>query len=194
VPCSYEFTALGKFALLRYLSEFRRRASSFELEVESLRRTGHLKLYNSVNLTGPSTKVATRTVTGANRPNRETAPTRWPLHEIADTIIVWCIVYESGGGVGPYTIFVCLFGDRALVNTILGIQHILYCTRPPVDFAMNIAQYMPPPMPPCFAIQHTILVMAISCKGQWRRRVVYCAVAVQKYCNSVCNAGGGGVM
>jgi len=25
---------------------------------------------------------------------------------------------------------------------------------------------MVPPCPPCFAIQHTILVMAISCKGQ----------------------------
>jgi len=29
VPCSYEFTGMGKFALLRYLREFRLRVSSF---------------------------------------------------------------------------------------------------------------------------------------------------------------------
>jgi len=29
VLCSYELTAMGKFALLRYLSEFRLRVSSF---------------------------------------------------------------------------------------------------------------------------------------------------------------------
>jgi len=32
-------------------------------------------------------------------------------------------------------------------------------------FAINIAQYMISPRPPCFVIQHIILVMAISCKG-----------------------------
>jgi len=68
-------------------------------------------------------------------------------------------------GVGLYKIFVCLFGDCALVNTILGIQHLLYCT-PPLSFEINIAQYMNSPRPPCFPIQHTILVMAILCKGQ----------------------------
>ena len=34
------------------------------------------------------------------------------------------------GGVGLYKIFVCLFGECALVNTILDIQHLLYCTPP----------------------------------------------------------------
>ena len=32
---------------------------------------------------------------------------------------------------GLYQILVCLFGNRALVNTILGIQHLLYCNPPP---------------------------------------------------------------
>jgi len=31
-----------------------------------------------------------------------------------------------------YKIFVCLFGDCALANTILGIQHLLYCNPPPL--------------------------------------------------------------
>ena len=45
VPCSYELTAMVKFALLVYMSEFRlrfRRFDSRQLEFESLRRTGHL--------------------------------------------------------------------------------------------------------------------------------------------------------
>jgi len=37
----------------------------------------------------------------------------------------------------------------ALVNTILGIQRLLYCT-PPLYFSINIAQFMtPPPAPLC---------------------------------------------
>jgi len=67
--------------------------------------------------------------------------------------------------VGLYKISVCIFGDCALVNTILGMQHLLYC-NPPLYFAINIAQYMVSPRPPCFAIQHTILIVATSCKGQ----------------------------
>ena len=39
-------------------------------------------------------------------------------------------------------------------------------TSPPGYFVINIAYYMVFPRPPCFAIQLTILVMAISCKGQ----------------------------
>jgi len=31
---------------------------------------------------------------------------------------------------GLYKRFVCLFGDCTLVNTILGMQHLLYCTPP----------------------------------------------------------------
>jgi len=68
--------------------------------------------------------------------------------------------------IGLYKICVCWFRDRAVVNTIPGIRHLLYCTSPPLYFAINIAQYLVSPRPPCFAIQHTILVMAISCKGQ----------------------------
>ena len=71
--------------------------------------------------------------------------------------------------VGLYKTFVCLFGGSALVHTILGIQHLLYCTLPPSSFAINIAQCMVSPRPPCVAIQHPILVMAISCKGQRTR-------------------------
>ena len=37
---------------------------------------------------------------------------------------------------------------------------------PPLYFAINNAQYMVSPRPPCVAIQRTILVMEISCKGQ----------------------------
>ena len=54
---------------------------------------------------------------------------------------------------GPYKIFVCKFGGCALVNTILGIQHLLYCP-PLLYFAINIAQYVVFPRPPCVAIQH----------------------------------------
>ena len=39
-------------------------------------------------------------------------------------------------------------------------------STPPVYFAINIAQCIVSPRPPGFAIQHTVLVMAISCKGQ----------------------------
>jgi len=46
------------------------------------------------------------------------------------------------------------------------MQHLLYCNPPPLYFAINIAQYMVSARPPCFAIQHTILVYTISCKGQ----------------------------
>jgi len=68
---------------------------------------------------------------------------------------------------GLHKIFVCLFGDCALVNLILGIQQLLYCPPPPpLYFAINIAQYMVSARPPCFSIQHTILVTTISCKGQ----------------------------
>jgi len=63
---------------------------------------------------------------------------------------------------GLFKRFVCLFGDCALVNNMLGGQHLLYCNPRPIDFAINIAQFMvPTPI-----IQHTILVMAISYKGR----------------------------
>jgi len=41
-----------------------------------------------------------------------------------------------------------------------------FIARPPLYFAVHIALCMVPPRPPCFAIQPTILVMAISCKSQ----------------------------
>jgi len=71
---------------------------------------------------------------------------------------------------GLYKIFVGLFGDCALVNTILGIHYSWHSMPPflqpsPLYFAINIAEYMVSPRPPCFAIQHTILVITISCKG-----------------------------
>jgi len=67
---------------------------------------------------------------------------------------------------GLQKIFVRLFGVCALVNTIIGIQFLLYCTHPQKYVGINIAQYMVSPRPPCVAIQHTIFAMAISCKGQ----------------------------
>jgi len=45
------------------------------------------------------------------------------------------------------------FRERALINTILGIRHLLYCT-PPRCFAINIAQYLVSPRPPGFANHH----------------------------------------
>jgi len=62
--------------------------------------------------------------------------------------------------------FACLFGDCALVNTILGVQPLLYCPPPPLRFAINIAQYMVHPRPPCVSIQHTILAILLLCTGQ----------------------------
>ena len=53
-----------------------------------------------------------------------------------------------------------------MVNTIIGTPHLLSCTPPPLYVAINIAQSMVIPPPPCSAIPHTILVVAISCKGQ----------------------------
>jgi len=40
--------------------------------------------------------------------------------------------------IGLYKIFVCLFGDCALVNTILGMQHLLDCTIFPSFMLLSI--------------------------------------------------------
>ena len=45
--------------------------------------------------------------------------------------------YRWGAWVGLYERFFCLFGDCALVNTILGVQHLLYCT-PPLSILQSI--------------------------------------------------------
>jgi len=37
-------------------------------------------------------------------------------------------------GSWPLQDVVCSFGDCALVKTIIGMQHLLYCTPPPVVF------------------------------------------------------------
>jgi len=50
--------------------------------------------------------------------------------------------------VGLYKRFVCVFGDCALVNTIIGIQHLLDCNPPLLNFVIDIAQDMVPPRPP----------------------------------------------
>jgi len=76
-----------------------------------------------------------------------------------------CVVVE-GGELGLYKRFACLVGEWGFVNTILGIQHFRYRNSTPLYFAINIAQYMVSPHPPRGAIQYTILVMTISCKGQ----------------------------
>ena len=50
--------------------------------------------------------------------------------------------------VGLYKIFVCAFGDCALVNTFLGIQHLLYYNPPHGVFRdQYCAIYGPPPAP-----------------------------------------------
>jgi len=77
-----------------------------------------------------------------------------------------CRRFASRTELGLYKIFDCLFGDCALVNTTLGIQHLVYCNLPPLYVAINIAQCTVSPRPPCVVIHNTILVMAILCKGQ----------------------------
>jgi len=67
---------------------------------------------------------------------------------------------------GLYKTFVCLFGDCALVNTILGMGLGLRVNPSPVVFCNQYRAIYGFPRPPCVAIQHTILVIAISCKGQ----------------------------
>ena len=74
-------------------------------------------------------------------------------------------VPSSTPPLGLFKIFVCVLGDCALVNTILGMQHLPSRIPPVVFFNQHWAIYAPP-FPPWVAIQHTILVMAISRKGQ----------------------------
>ena len=92
------------------------------------------------------------------------SPTDPPFYAIHHTILVKAI--SCKGQVGLYKIFVCIFGECALVNTTLGIQHLVYCNLPPLYVAINIAQCTVSPRPPCVAIHHTLLVMAILWKGQ----------------------------
>jgi len=63
-----------------------------------------------------------------------------------------------------YKIFVCVFGDCALVNTVLGIQHLLYCTPPCYILQSRLLKiWAPPATPPVlpFNIQY----------WQWQYRV-----------------------
>jgi len=56
-------------------------------------------------------------------------------------------------------------------SSILFLAFNTFIAPPPLCFAINCAIYgFPPHPPPCFAIQHTILVIAISCQGQYRAR------------------------
>ena len=62
-------------------------------------------------------------------------------------------------------ICVCYFRDCALVNSIIGTKHRLYCA--PLYFSHT--QYpacIHPPTPLLCARHHTIYARAISCKGQ----------------------------
>jgi len=98
----------------------------------------------------------------------------WPLHDIVNTNIVWCMTYkrEVGEGLSLYKI---LFRFKALV---VGVNHPFIA--PPICKAYRIALLLhddcaihaPPPTPPVYAIHHTILVMAISCKGQRGARML----------------------
>jgi len=57
---------------------------------------------------------------------------------------------------GLYKIFVCLFREGALINTILGIQHLLHCTRPRCMLQSILSSTWFPPAPPAspFNIQY----------------------------------------
>jgi len=48
---------------------------------------------------------------------------------------------------------------------LLAFNTSFIATPPRLDIAKKIAQHMVSSRPLCFAIQHTILLMAISCKG-----------------------------
>ena len=51
-------------------------------------------------------------------------------------------------GCGLYKRFVCLFGDCALANTILGMQHLLYCNPPCCMLQSILRSIRFPPGPP----------------------------------------------
>jgi len=61
----------------------------------------------------------------------------------------------------------------SLQSFIMGANHPFLAPLPPARLTRfqydctNIARYPPAPTPPFFAIHHTMLVVAISCKGQY---------------------------
>jgi len=92
---------------------------------------------------------------------------------------------DKGLGFGLYTI---LFYFKALLW-----ESIIPSPPPPPAkptllhyYCTTSAQYTPPPTPPVYAMHHTILVMAISCKGQVRvnprTRIVIISVIVYATC------------
>ena len=67
---------------------------------------------------------------------------------------------------------ICIYKILSPFKALLCESIILLCLPPPAAHPIGIlmhdhrATYAPPPTPPLYAIYHTILVMAISCKGQ----------------------------
>jgi len=71
-------------------------------------------------------------------------------------------------GVGLYNRWILFLGLCARISTIMCAPTLCFGTSPSVS-AHTIAQYNASPRPPRYCnIYHTILVMAISCKGQVR--------------------------
>ena len=82
-----------------------------------------------------------------------------------------------GEGVGV-SLYKILFQFKAVVreSIILLLPPPPTCNAYPIAILMHghCAIYASPPTPPLYAIHHTILVMAISCKGQGRGRGMLC--------------------
>jgi len=82
---------------------------------------------------------------------------------------------------GLYKIFVCLLGDCALVNTILGIQRLLHCIPRRRCILQSILRNIWVLPAPGFAIQHITLVIAISCKSQAGTRPQHIAYYIRPF-------------
>jgi len=99
--------------------------------------------------------------TPPNRPNP--SPITWPLQDIPLLIMGLCTSQYSFWHSTP------------------PLLH-----PPPLYFAINIAQYIASPRPPCVAIQYIIFAMAISCKGQAHRLPLLLRVRSLAHLSSCC--------
>jgi len=102
-------------------------------------------------------------------------------------------------GAGLYKTFVCAFGDCALVNAILDIQHLgltLIATPPPLYVAINIAQKGFPLGPLCCRSTYNIGNRNIVQRPRWgaglrfqpiqRHGIIIILVYISYVCVCIC--------
>jgi len=101
----------------------------------------------------------------------------WLLQEIRCFIRGWCtgqyyswhsttpVLHQGTTQVGFYKRFVALFGDGALVNTILAIPQLLYCPPPPIVLCNQFLRNL---WFPAGRTRYSTYNMgnALSCKGR----------------------------